>query len=56
VIVEQIALAAYNLEAVRTEPTRINNFTNGEFVELVPFLVIPSEVEESLDVSGRSLL
>jgi hypothetical protein len=56
VIVEQIALAAYNLEAVRTEPTRINNFINGEFVEPVPFLVIPSEVEESLDVSGRSLL
>ena len=33
VIVEQIALAAYNLGAVRTELTPINNFINGEFVE-----------------------
>ena len=33
VIVEQIALAAYNSSAVRTEATRINNFINGEFIE-----------------------
>jgi aminomuconate-semialdehyde/2-hydroxymuconate-6-semialdehyde dehydrogenase len=31
-LVEQIALAAYNPSAVRTEAIRINNFINGEFV------------------------
>jgi hypothetical protein len=41
---------------VRTEPTQIKNFIDGEFAEPVRFLVIPSEVEESLDVSGYSLL
>jgi hypothetical protein len=46
VIVEQIALAAYNSSTVRTEPTRINNFINGEFIEPIGFLVIPSKVEE----------
>jgi hypothetical protein len=35
---------------VRTEPTQIITFINGEFVEPIGFLVIPSEVEESLDV------
>ena len=39
---------------MRIEPSQIRNFINGESVEPVPFLVIPSEVEESLDVSGRS--
>jgi aminomuconate-semialdehyde/2-hydroxymuconate-6-semialdehyde dehydrogenase len=33
VLVEQIALGAYNLEAVRTEPIQIKNFIDGEFVE-----------------------
>jgi aminomuconate-semialdehyde/2-hydroxymuconate-6-semialdehyde dehydrogenase len=33
VLVEQIALDAYNLEAVRAEPTQIKNFIGGEFVE-----------------------
>jgi hypothetical protein len=41
---------------MRIESSLIRNFINGEFVEPVPFLVIPSEVEESLDVSARSLL
>jgi hypothetical protein len=41
---------------MRIESSQLRNFINGEFVEPVPFLVIPSEVEESLDVSGRSLL
>jgi len=36
--------------------TEIRNFIKGEFVEPVSFVVIPSEVEESLDVSERSLL
>ena len=35
---------------------QINNFINGEFLESVPFLVIPSKVEESLDISACSLL
>jgi len=41
---------------MRTERPQIKNFINGEFVEPMPSLVIPSEVEESLDVSARSLL
>jgi hypothetical protein len=41
---------------MHTGSTQINNFIDGQFVEPVPFLVIPSEVEESLDVSARSLL
>jgi hypothetical protein len=36
--------------------TQINNFIDGEFRELVPFLAIPSKVEESLDISACSLL
>ena len=30
---------------MRTERLQVRNFINGEFVEPVPFLVIPSEVE-----------
>jgi len=30
---------------------RITNFINGEFVEPIPSSVIPSEVEESLNIS-----
>jgi hypothetical protein len=41
---------------MRTEPPQINNFINGEFVEPIPVLVIPSEVEESLDIPACSLL
>jgi hypothetical protein len=41
---------------MHTESTQINNFIDAEFVEPVPFLVIPSEVEEALDVSARSSL
>src|SRR5438093_1751561 len=33
VLVERTALGAYNLEAVRTETTQINNFIDGRFVE-----------------------
>jgi aminomuconate-semialdehyde/2-hydroxymuconate-6-semialdehyde dehydrogenase len=33
VLVERIALAGYNLEAVRTERTQIKNFIDGQFVE-----------------------
>jgi aminomuconate-semialdehyde/2-hydroxymuconate-6-semialdehyde dehydrogenase len=33
VLVEQIALGAYNHEAVRTEPIQIQNFIDGRFVE-----------------------
>jgi len=36
--------------------TQINNFIDGEFLEPVPPLVIPSKVEESLDISARGLL
>jgi hypothetical protein len=50
VFVEQIALDAYNLGAVQSESLRIQNFINGKFIERIPFLVTPSEVEESLDV------
>ena len=32
-LVEEIALDVYNLKAVRTEPTQIKNFINGQFVE-----------------------
>ena len=41
---------------MQTELAKIKNFIAGQFAEPVPFLVIPSEVEESLDVSARSLL
>jgi len=41
---------------MRIESPQIQNFINGEFVEPIHFLVIPSEVEESLDVSVCSLL
>jgi len=41
---------------MHTESTQIKNFVDGQFVEPVPFLVIPSEVEESLDVSARRSL
>jgi len=41
---------------MRIESPQIKNFIDGRFVEPVPFLVIPSEVEESLDVAARSLL
>jgi hypothetical protein len=41
---------------MRTEPLKIQNFINGQFVEPLRFLVIPSEVEESLDIFARSLL
>ncbi len=41
---------------MQTELAKIKNFIDGQFAEPVPFLVIPSEVEESLDVSVRSLL
>jgi hypothetical protein len=41
---------------MRIESSQIQNFINGDFVEPVPILVIPTEVEESLAVSGRSLL
>jgi hypothetical protein len=41
---------------MRAESLKIRNFINGEFVEPTPFLVIPGELEESLDVSERSLL
>jgi len=41
---------------MRIEAPQIRNFINGEFVEPVPFLVIPSEVEESLHVSARTSL
>ena len=41
---------------MRAESLQIRNFINREFVEPTLFLVIPSEVEESPDVSGRSLL
>jgi len=51
VLVEQIAFDAYNLEAMRTELTQIKNFISGQWVEPIGFLVIPSEVEESLDFS-----
>src|SRR5438093_13575017 len=33
VLVGRTALGAYNLEAVRTETTQINNFIDGRFVE-----------------------
>jgi hypothetical protein len=56
VFVERIAQGAYNPAAVQTEPTQIKNFIGGEFVEPIGFLVIPSEVEESLDLSGYSFL
>jgi hypothetical protein len=56
VFVERIAQGAYNPEAVQTEPAQIKNFIGGEFLEPVRFLVIPSEAEESLDLSGYSLL
>jgi hypothetical protein len=41
---------------MRIESRQIRNFINGEFMEAMSLLVIPSEVEESLDVSARSLL
>ena len=41
---------------MRSEPFRIRNFIDGQFVEPYPFLVIPSEVEESLDISACSLV
>jgi diphthamide biosynthesis methyltransferase len=41
---------------MRIESSQIRNFINGEFVEPIHSLVIPSEVEESLDISARSLL
>jgi len=41
---------------MRAEPLRIRNFIDGQFVEPYPFLVIPSEVEESLDISACSLV
>jgi hypothetical protein len=41
---------------MRFESPQIRNFINGEFVEPVHFLVIPSEVEESLDFSGDRFL
>jgi len=41
---------------MRIESPQIRNFINGKFVEPMSFLVIPSEVEESLDISARSLL
>ena len=41
---------------MHTGSTQINNFISGEFVEPIPFLVIPSEVEESLDIPACSLL
>jgi hypothetical protein len=41
---------------MRAEPFQLQNSIDGRFVERIPFLVIPSEVEESLDVSERSLL
>jgi hypothetical protein len=41
---------------MRIESSQIRNFINGEFVKPIRFLVIPSEIEESLDVSACSLL
>jgi hypothetical protein len=41
---------------MRIERSQIQNFIGGEFVEPISLLVIPSEVEESLDISPRSLL
>jgi hypothetical protein len=45
-----------SLHRMRTERTQIQNFIAGEFAEPISLLVIPSEVEESLDVSPRRLL
>ena len=41
---------------MHTRSTQTKNFIDGQFIEPIPFLVIPSEVEESLDVSARNLL
>ena len=41
---------------MHTESAQIKNFIGGEFVEPIPFPVIPSLVEESLDLSARCLL
>jgi hypothetical protein len=41
---------------MRTKRFQVRNFINGEFAEPNPFLVIPSEVEESLDISACSLM
>jgi hypothetical protein len=41
---------------MRIESPQIRNFINGEFVEPIHSPVIPSKVEESLDICGRSLL
>jgi hypothetical protein len=41
---------------MQIESTQIKNFIDGQFVEPLRFLVIPSEVEESLDIFARSLL
>jgi hypothetical protein len=43
-------------DCMRTERFQVRNFINGEFAEPNPSLVIPSEVEESLDTSGLSLV
>ena len=41
---------------MRMELTQIKNFINGRWIEPIGFLVIPSEVEESLDISACSLV
>jgi hypothetical protein len=43
-------------DCMRTEPLQVRNFIEGQFVEPYPFLVIPREVEESLDISEFSLV
>jgi len=41
---------------MRTEPIRFENFVDCHFVQAIRFLVIPSEVEESLDISPLSFV
>jgi hypothetical protein len=41
---------------MRTGPIRVENFVDCQFVQAICFLVIPSEVEESLDISPRSFV
>ena len=41
---------------MQIESAQIKNFIDGQFAEPLRFFVIPSEVEESLDIFVRSLL
>jgi len=53
-IVSDIGFRDSDFAAMRTELFQIQNFIDGQFVEPLRFFVIPSEVEESLDISWLS--